>query len=119
MASIAEVAAEFKLTHRALRFYEGRGLISPQRAGRHRIYSDRDRNDVRLIVRLTRMGFTLDQIKRLIGKRPVIVDDESRLGQLAIMQERLQEIAAGIGLLEALDETQGRVDLVGNVARLE
>ena len=65
-SGIAELAKEFGVTTRTVRFYEDKGLISPTREGQRRIYSPRDRVRLRLIMRGKRLGLTLDEIAELI-----------------------------------------------------
>jgi len=60
--SIAEMAKEFEITTRTIRFYEDKGLLVPNRSGQRRIYSARDRVRLRLIMRGKRLGFSLDEI---------------------------------------------------------
>lgn len=64
--SITALCREFEVTPRTLRFYEGRGLLSPTRAGQARLYSPRDRARLGLILRGRRLGFSLDEIAELI-----------------------------------------------------
>jgi DNA-binding transcriptional MerR regulator len=64
--SIGDLSAEFELSHRAIRFYEDRGLLSPQRIGGNRIYGARDRARLQLILRGKRLGFALADIKELL-----------------------------------------------------
>lgn len=64
--SISDLAAEFDVTARALRFYEEEGLIEPRRVGLNRIYSKRDRARLAWIVRAKNVGFSLTEIKELI-----------------------------------------------------
>jgi DNA-binding transcriptional MerR regulator len=64
--SIGDLCAEFELSHRAIRFYEDRGLLSPQRIGGNRIYGARDRARLQLILRGKRLGFALADIKELL-----------------------------------------------------
>ena len=64
--SINELAREFALTHRALRFYESRGLLSPERNGRRRIFSRRDRDRLALIIKGKKLGFTLTEISEMV-----------------------------------------------------
>lgn len=61
--TIGELAEAFGLTTRAIRFYESRGLISPQRKGTARSYSRRDRARLRLIQRGKNLGFSLEEIR--------------------------------------------------------
>ena len=65
--SIGELAQEFNTTLRTIRFYEDRGLLTPQRQGTARIFRDRDRVRLQLILRGKRLGFTLDEIAHVIN----------------------------------------------------
>lgn len=64
--SIRELAQEFGLTARAIRFYEDEGLIAPARKGQQRIFSIRDRARLGLITRGRRVGFALNEIKEML-----------------------------------------------------
>jgi DNA-binding transcriptional MerR regulator len=64
--SIAELAREFDLTPRAIRYYEDQGLITPARAGVQRIYTKRDRTRLKLTLRGKRLGLSLAEIRELI-----------------------------------------------------
>ena len=66
--TIGQLAREFGLTLRTLRFYEDRGLISPAREGSTRLYSHRDRARLSMIVKAKALGFTLSEIKELSPK---------------------------------------------------
>jgi DNA-binding transcriptional MerR regulator len=65
--SIGELAAEFDTTLRTIRFYEDQGLLTPERVGTTRIFHDRDRVRLQLILRGKRLGFTLAEIAHVIG----------------------------------------------------
>jgi DNA-binding transcriptional MerR regulator len=65
--TIGELAAEFDTTLRTIRFYEDRGLLTPERAGTTRVFHDRDRVRLQLILRGKRLGFTLAEIAHVIG----------------------------------------------------
>ncbi|HEY8620825.1 MAG TPA: MerR family DNA-binding transcriptional regulator [Dermatophilaceae bacterium] len=65
--TIAEVADEFAVTHRAVRHYEELGLISPERRGTVRVYRRRDRTRLNLILRGKRLGFVLEEIRTIIN----------------------------------------------------
>lgn len=65
--SIGELAEEFEVTARAIRFYEEKGLISPQRNGQDRVYSRRDRVRLHLILRGKRLGFSLSDVAEMIN----------------------------------------------------
>src|SRR3954452_22923895 len=64
--SISELAREFDVTPRAIRFYEDQGLLAPRRAGQRRIYTPRDRTRLKLTLRGKRLGLTLSEIRELI-----------------------------------------------------
>lgn len=64
--SISELAKEFDVTTRTIRFYEAEGLLHPVRDGQTRIYSDTDRVHLKLILRGKRLGFSLAESKELI-----------------------------------------------------
>ena len=64
--TIGELAREFDLTTRAIRFYEDCGLLAPQRAGRNRVYTARDRTRLKLTLRGKRLGLTLAEVKQLV-----------------------------------------------------
>ena len=63
---IADLAREFDVTTRTLRFYEDEGLIAPARKGQRRIFSQRDRVRLKLILRGKRLGFSLGEIREII-----------------------------------------------------
>ena len=64
--TIGELAREFDLTTRAIRFYEDCGLLAPQRQGRNRVYTARDRTRLKLTLRGKRLGLTLAEVKELV-----------------------------------------------------
>ena len=64
--SIGELAREFDVTPRAIRFYEAEGLLAPRRDGQRRIYTPRDRTRLKLTLRGKRLGLTLSEIRSLI-----------------------------------------------------
>ena len=64
--TITELAAEFDITPRTIRFYEDMGLLEPSRAGRNRVYTHRDRTRLKLTLRGKRLGLTLQDIKQLV-----------------------------------------------------
>ena len=64
--TITELAAEFDVTPRAIRFYEDVGLLEPGRAGRNRVYSQRERTRLKLTLRGKRLGLSLQEIKQLV-----------------------------------------------------
>ncbi|MGF1607940.1 MAG: MerR family DNA-binding transcriptional regulator [Kiloniellales bacterium] len=64
--SISELAREFAVTPRTIRFYEAEGLIAPLREGQRRIYRPRDRIRLKLILRGKRLGFSLKEIAEIV-----------------------------------------------------
>ena len=64
--SVSELALEFGLTARAIRFYESKGLVSPQRVGTTRVYTHRERSRLKIILRGKRLGFSLSDIKEYL-----------------------------------------------------
>ena len=64
--SISELAREFDVTPRAIRFYEDQGLLAPRRDGQRRIYTPRDRTRLKLTLRGKRLGLSLSEIRELI-----------------------------------------------------
>lgn len=64
--SISDLAGEFDITTRTIRFYEEKGYLSPRREGTRRIYNPSDRTSLRLILRGKRLGLSLDETAELI-----------------------------------------------------
>jgi DNA-binding transcriptional MerR regulator len=103
--SITQLANEFDLTHRALRFYEARGLLKPKREGRRRIFNRGDRDRLALIVQGKKLGFTLTEISRMIeaqsgqgSERALKLSAEKCLEQIAYFERQMRE--AGEALAE-------------------
>lgn len=92
--TIGQLAREFDLTTRAIRFYEDCGLLHPQRRGRNRIYSGRDRTRLRLTLRGKRLGLTLAEVKELVDMYETPRDTVPQL------QKFLDVLATHRGLLE-------------------
>ena len=85
--SISELAAEFDVTPRAIRFYEDHGLLAPRRAGQRRIYSPRDRTRLKLTLRGKRLGLTLSEIRELIDMYEPGRDERPQLARfLAVLE---------------------------------
>ncbi len=83
--AIGELAREFDLTTRAIRFYEDCGLINPQRSGRTRIYTARDRTRLKLTLRGKRLGLTLAEVKDLVGMYESPRDTEAQLTKFLVV----------------------------------
>jgi DNA-binding transcriptional MerR regulator len=85
--SIGELAAEFDVTPRAIRFYESEGLLAPRREGQRRIYTSRDRTRLKLTLRGKRLGLTLSEIRDLIDMYEPGRDERPQLERfLAVLQ---------------------------------
>lgn len=92
--SIAQLAKEFGLTHRSIRFYEDQGLITPARSGLMRVYSYRDRARLALICRAKRLGFSVAEIRDFLNLY------EAGNGQAEQMRFALTRTRDRIGTLE-------------------
>ena len=77
--TIGELAREFDLTTRAIRFDEDCGLLMPQRRGRSRIYTARDRTRLKLTLRGKRLGLTLAEVKELVDMYESPRDTQAQL----------------------------------------
>jgi DNA-binding transcriptional MerR regulator len=86
--SISELAKEFDITTRSIRFYEDQGLITPLRQGQTRIYSKRDRVRLKLILRGKRLGFSLSETGQLFELYDA---DKSSVTQLTIMLKLIEQ----------------------------
>ena len=84
--TIAQTAADFDVTHRALRHYEHLGLLSPERVGQRRVYHRRDRTRLALILRGRRLGFSLDEIATILD---MYDDQPGEVGQLRYLLSQI------------------------------
>ena len=110
--TIGQLAEEFDTTLRTIRFYEDRGLLAPERQGTTRIFHQRDRIRLQLILRGKRLGFTLDEIAHVInmydetpGRRGqlefLIADIDKRRHALLAKRRDLDESLSELDELEA------------------
>jgi DNA-binding transcriptional MerR regulator len=91
--SIGDLSSEFAISHRAIRFYEAHGLLTPQRIGVQRVYGARDRARLKLVLRGKRLGFALADIKELLDLYDVDPDHLEQLrATLAKGRERIAEL---------------------------
>jgi len=86
--SISELAKEFDITTRSIRFYEDQGLLTPERQGQTRIYSKRDRVRLKLILRGKRLGFSLAETGQLFELYDA---DKSSSKQLTTMLKLIEQ----------------------------
>src|SRR5712664_1295055 len=85
--SISDLAREFDITPRAIRFYEDQGLISPRREGQRRVYTPRDKIRLKLTLRGKRLGLSLSEIKELIDMYEPGRDERPQLERfLAVLE---------------------------------
>ncbi|MFP5394041.1 MAG: MerR family transcriptional regulator [Gammaproteobacteria bacterium] len=113
--TIAELAREFDLTPRAIRFYEDHGLLSPARegaGGRNRVYSARDRTRLKLTLRGKRLGLTLAEIKDIVDIYESPKDTEAQLHaflavlakQRRTLEQQRQDIEAALADVTAHED---------------
>jgi DNA-binding transcriptional MerR regulator len=109
--TISDLAREFDLTTRAMRFYEDMGLLQPERtgpAGRNRIYSARDRTRLKLTLRAKRLGLSLTEAREIIDLYDSPRDTGVQLEKfLAVLAQHRQQLEAQMTDLQAnLDEVR-------------
>ena len=108
--TIAELAAELGVTLRTLRHYEELGLLSPERQGSTRIYHQRDRIRVELILRGKRLGFSLGEIATIVN---MYDQPPGEAGQLRYLIEQCDVRRGELHRLRAdIEATLGELDLV-------
>lgn len=119
MYTITQLANEFEITPRAIRFYEDKGLLSPARRGQARVFSVRDRARLILILRGKRFGFSLIEIKSLMDlyERPdggleqlraTIAKANERIAEMRIQRDDLETAIAELeaGVREGIDRLE-------------
>ncbi|WNW12178.1 MerR family DNA-binding transcriptional regulator [Pseudomonas sp. DTU_2021_1001937_2_SI_NGA_ILE_001] len=93
MYGISDLASEFAVTTRTIRFYEEQGLLKPRRKGQERVYSARDRVTLKLILRGKRIGFSLVECKELIDMYDPRSGNRKQLKRfLEKIEERRQQL---------------------------
>ena len=111
--TISDLASEFDVTPRTLRFYEDKGLVNPQRRGTTRLYSERDRTRLKLTLRGKRLGFTLEECAEIID----LYGTSENAGdqQLKLLLARIREHRAD--LLTRLQDIQETLSAMNEVER--
>ena len=101
--TIGELSREFGVTLRALRFYENKGLLSPQRDGLNRLYSQSDRTRLGLILKGKKLGFTLAEISRMVeaqsgaaSENALKLTAEKCLEQIAHFERQMREASEAL-----------------------
>ena len=110
--SIGELAAEFDVTPRAIRFYEAEGLLAPRRDGQRRIYTARDRTRLKRTLRGKRLGLTLSEIRDLIDMYEPGRDERPQLERFlavleahkAALERQSEDIEAQLAELAAFEK---------------
>lgn len=110
--TITELARDFDITPRAIRFYEDQGLLTPSRAGRARVYSKADRTRLKLTLRGKRLGLSLAEIKELLemygGVRNSVPQLQRFLKVLAerraALEQQREDIEAVLGEIAMLEK---------------
>ncbi len=110
--TISDLAREFGVTTRTIRFYEEQGLVSPRREGQKRLYSPADRVRIQLILRGKRIGMTLRESAEVIDMYDPANNNSDQLSSLlAVVAEKraklLQQRDDIDDMLAGLDEVQG------------
>ena len=91
--TITELAQEFDITPRAIRFYEDVGLLEPSRAGRNRVYTQRDRTRLKLTLRGKRLGLSLQEVKGLVDMYDSPSDTAQQLQAfMAVLQAHRRQL---------------------------
>jgi DNA-binding transcriptional MerR regulator len=108
--TISELAREFDVTPRALRFYEDKGLLTPRREGLNRVYSHRDRGRLQIILRGKRIGLSLIEIKEIL--------DLYKIDQRAQVQTMLKRFKSRVEALEQQrDDVDAAIDMLQDYMR--
>lgn len=105
---IGDLAREFDVSLRTLRFYEDRGLISPQRSGSTRLYSNEDRKRLKIIILAKNVGFSLVDIEELLK----IYDDQEKQQDVGSLIDKLKEQLSRLETQK--NELQLSMDELGN-----
>lgn len=113
--TISDLAREFGVTARALRFYEDEGLIAPSRNGLARIYSKRDRSRLAWIMRAKNVGFSLGEIREMIDLYDL---DDGRAEQRRVTMQRCREKIAKLSQQKA-DIESSISELTAFIAQVE
>lgn len=112
--SISDLAGEFDITTRTIRFYEEKGLLTPMRQGQNRVYSPADRTKLKLILRGKRLGLSLEESRDVIDMYAPNRDNSEQLQTLIdkIRDKRLQlrhQLDDIEIMLQDLDDAEARL----------
>jgi len=110
--TITELAREFDITTRTIRFYEDKHLLTPQRRGQQRIYSRTDRTRLKLVLRGKRLGWPLDDIREMIymydtpggeEKQLLVMIDKIKQSREALLQQQ-NDIALALSEFDEIEQ---------------
>ncbi|TNI53450.1 MerR family transcriptional regulator [Aeromonas veronii] len=110
--SISELAHEFDVTPRTIRYYEDEGLLTPLREGQTRIYSHRDKIRLKLTLRGKRLGFSLAEIRELFNMYDTDKSSKTQLHSMiqlietkrGVLRQQLEDIQMVMAELEAAEQ---------------
>ncbi len=104
--TISQLAEEFDISTRTIRFYEEKGLIAPRRSkGNQRIYAKRDRARLKLILRGKRFGYSLDEISEMMGMNDIDMNEADQIKKaLEYGDRKLLEIQTRVEELTLLEQ---------------
>jgi len=104
--TISQLADEFDISTRTIRFYEEKGLIAPRRSkGNQRIYTRRDRARLKLILRGKRFGYSLDEISEMMGMNDIDMNEADQIRKaLQYGDRKLLEIRTRVEELTLLEQ---------------
>jgi DNA-binding transcriptional MerR regulator len=101
--TIGEMAREFHVSLRTLRFYEDRALLHPRRMGTARLYSGRDRLHLQMILRAKQLGFTLTEIREIVARGDSEADlnlpPDQIVAQIGHLERQLSTLEAALAEL--------------------
>ncbi|WP_421233233.1 MerR family transcriptional regulator [Aeromonas jandaei] len=110
--SISELAHEFDVTPRTIRYYEDEGLLTPQREGQTRVYSHKDKIRLKLTLRGKRLGFSLAEIRELFDMYDTDKSSKNQLNSMirlieskrSALYQQLEDIQMVMAELEAAEQ---------------
>lgn len=119
--TISEMAREFGTTPRALRFYEDKGLISPERQGAARLYGPVERERLALVLKAKLLGFTLTEIRQMLAApsesataRALAISRRQCFDQIKLLEQRKRDIETALAeLRRAYSSYYARTAAVG------
>ena len=111
--TIGQIAEEFGITHRTVRYYEDQGLVTPERRGTQRVFHPRDRVRLALVLRGRRLGLDLEKIRRIVDMYDETPGEAGQLRylleEIATRRAELEQRRADIDqTLRELDEVEAR-----------